>query len=96
MIVVASNLYVIIVIVATFNCANHAPSNGHCNAVSSDCLSVTRTNRLETKKGTVLVFLVSGAVFITLCCISCYKNFQYYHCVLSCNSEAKFSVSAEY
>lgn len=96
MIIVASNLYVIIVIAATFNCANHAPSNGHCNAVSSDCRSETRTNRTETQKETVLVLLVSGAVVIKLCCISGCKNFQYYRCVLSCNSEAKFSVSVEY
>jgi hypothetical protein len=73
MIVVASNFYVIIVLAAPFNCSNQAPSNGHCNIVSTDCRSVTSTNLLKTQKETVFVFLVSGAVVINVCCISCRK-----------------------
>ena len=96
MIVVASNLYVIVVLAAPFDCSNQAPSNSHCNTVSSDYRSLTSTNRLETQKDTVFVFLVSGAVAIKLCCISCSKNFQYYRCVPRFNSDIKCSVSAEY
>jgi hypothetical protein len=97
MFVVASNLYVIIIMLAVaFNCANQAPFNGHCNTVSSDCRSVTSRNRSETQKETVFVFLVSGAVVIKLCCIPCRKSFQYQPCVPSCNSDVKCSVSAEH